>query len=299
MPREIGPDAPLKPKPGDPPGDIAFGAYQRGYYITALREAQKRLDANPRDAAAMTLIGEIYHDGFAVKRDDEEAARWWRLAAERGDSPGAYEYGVALLSGAGVAPDKAAARRRIHRTPPTGPSRRALQSRRAGAAGRARTASPTSPPPPPISAARRRPATATPPIPMACCCARAKAFALDTDAAAMWLKRAADDGIIAGQVEYAIMLFNGVGVEQGRGGARRRIFRLAAARRNPDRAEPARASLCRPAAACPRTSCAPRCGPASPAPPGLKDDKLDAAIGSLTPEQIKQVNELARQQAEF
>src|SRR5947209_15060006 len=64
--RQIGPDAPRKPKSGDPPGDLAFGAYQRGYYLTALREAEKRLSANPRDAPAMTLIGEIYHDGLAV-----------------------------------------------------------------------------------------------------------------------------------------------------------------------------------------------------------------------------------------
>ena len=37
---------------------------------------------------------------------------------------------------------------------------------------------------------------------------------LDIAESAHWLKRAADAGIIAGQVEYAIMLFNGVGVDR-------------------------------------------------------------------------------------
>src|SRR5450432_998224 len=62
-----------------PPPDLAFGAYQRGYYVTALREAMKRLAANPKDGPAMTLIGEIYRDGVGVKRDYAEAARWYRL----------------------------------------------------------------------------------------------------------------------------------------------------------------------------------------------------------------------------
>ena len=35
-----------------------FGAFQRGYYLTAFREATKRVAANPKDAAAMTLLGE-------------------------------------------------------------------------------------------------------------------------------------------------------------------------------------------------------------------------------------------------
>ena len=38
---------------------MAFGAYQRGNFLYALLEAERRLDANPKDTAAMTLIGEI------------------------------------------------------------------------------------------------------------------------------------------------------------------------------------------------------------------------------------------------
>ncbi len=55
---------------------------------------------------------------------------------------------------------------------------------------------------------------------------------LDTAEAARWFKIAADDGIIAGQVEYAIMLFNGLGVDRDENGAAH-IFMQAAARHNP------------------------------------------------------------------
>ena len=79
---------------------------------------------------------------------------------------------------------------------------------------------------------------------------------------------------------------------------RRKFSRLAAARRNPI-AQNRLAHLYLTGRGVPKdlvraalwTGLAPR--------GGLKDDKLDKAIGALTPEQIKQVNELARQEAEF
>ena len=63
--------------------DIAYGAYQRGYYITAFNEASKRAQQN--DPAAMTLLGEIYAQGLGVGRDDAKAAQWYKLAAAKGD----------------------------------------------------------------------------------------------------------------------------------------------------------------------------------------------------------------------
>ncbi len=295
-PREVGPDSPLKPKPGDPPGDLAYGAYQRGYYITALREAQKRLDANPRDAAAMTLIGEIYHDGFALKRDDEEAARWWRLAAERGDVAGAYEYGVALLSGAGVAADNAAARKQFTAAAATGHLgalyNLGVLALQGGADGKPDYAA--------AAAYFRRAAEAgdgNAAYSYGVLVREGKGVPLDTDAAALWLKRASDDGIIAGQVEYAIMLFNGVGVEKDEAGAAN-IFRLAAARRNPI-AQNRLAHLYLSGRGVPKDVVRAALWSGLARSAGLKDDKLDQAIGQLTQEQVNQVNELARQQAEF
>ena len=57
----------LPPRTDGVAPDLAFGAYQRGNFLYALLEAEKRLDANPKDAAAMTLIGEIYHEGAAAR----------------------------------------------------------------------------------------------------------------------------------------------------------------------------------------------------------------------------------------
>ena len=60
--------------------DLAYGAYQRGFYLTAFNEAAKRAQQN--DPAAMTLLGEIYAQGLGVGRDDAKAAQWYKLAAE-------------------------------------------------------------------------------------------------------------------------------------------------------------------------------------------------------------------------
>ena len=105
------------PAPAEPGVDVAFGAYQRGFYITAFRTAMQRVAANPRDAAAMTLIGEIYRDGYAVKQDTGEASHWYRLASGLGDREAAFALGALLLNGApGVPRDRDAARAPIRRS---------------------------------------------------------------------------------------------------------------------------------------------------------------------------------------
>ena len=63
--------------------DLAYGEFQRGRYLTALAEATKRAQKN--DPAAMTLLGEIYANGYGVGRDDSKAAQWYKLAAAGGD----------------------------------------------------------------------------------------------------------------------------------------------------------------------------------------------------------------------
>src|SRR3954454_4829128 len=66
--------------------DLAYGAYQRGLYLTALREATARLARDPEDAAAMTLLGELHNQGLGAQQDPAKAAEWYRLAAKRGDA---------------------------------------------------------------------------------------------------------------------------------------------------------------------------------------------------------------------
>ena len=76
------------PLPEPPPAqstnvDLAYGAFQRGRYLTAFAEAEKRAKQN--DPVAMTLIGQLYANGLGVPRDDAKAAEWYQRAADRGD----------------------------------------------------------------------------------------------------------------------------------------------------------------------------------------------------------------------
>ena len=52
----------------------------------------------------MTLIGEIYRDGLAVRQDVAEAVHWYRLASALGDKQAAFQLGVVLLDGAADVP---------------------------------------------------------------------------------------------------------------------------------------------------------------------------------------------------
>jgi hypothetical protein len=102
----------LPPAPMPSTGDIAYGAYQRGLYLTALAEATKRAEA-VQDPKSMTLIAEIYLNGNGVKQDEKKAAEWYRLAADRGDREAQFGLGLLHLTGRGVARDRAEAARRF------------------------------------------------------------------------------------------------------------------------------------------------------------------------------------------
>ncbi|MDP3320091.1 MAG: hypothetical protein Q8S58_13260 [Bosea sp. (in: a-proteobacteria)] len=77
--------------------DTAYAAYQTGHYRRALSEALKRIEADSKDAAAMTLVGEIYRQGLGVRPDQRVATEWYERAAERGDINAAYALAIALL----------------------------------------------------------------------------------------------------------------------------------------------------------------------------------------------------------
>ena len=83
--------------PGAP--DLAFGAYQRGYYQTAFAEAMKRIDKDLHDAAAMTLVAELEAQGLGVKQSMSEALRWYKLAADQGDGNAQFALALAKLAG--------------------------------------------------------------------------------------------------------------------------------------------------------------------------------------------------------
>lgn len=296
-PKPVAPDAPWTPPPGGPARDIAFGAYQRGYFVTAFREAMRRVDENDKDAAAMTLIGEIYHDGIAAPQDMVEAARWYRLASALGDRQAAFELGVILLDGAkGVERDRAGAKAQFERAAAKDHpgalynmgvlaiqgdeknkpdfAKAADYFRRAALAGDENGA-----------------------YSYGVMLRQGKGVPLDIGESARWLKRASDAGIIAGQVEYAIMLFNGVGVERDEKSAAE-IFLKAAAHRNPI-AQNRLAHLYISGRGVPRDLVQAAVWHNFAKAAGLEDAELDAATAHLTPEEIGRVRDLERRQMEF
>ena len=296
-PRIIEPDAPWTPPPGGPAPDIAFGAYQRGYFIVAFREANKRVASNPKDAAAMTLIAEIYRDGFAVKQDFPEAERWFRLASNLGYSGAQFERGVMLLDGApGVPRDRDGATAEFEKAakqnypsalynlgvlslevePPGKPdfAKAAGYFKRAAELGDGNAA-----------------------YSYGVQLKEGKGVPLDTSEAARWMRTSAEAGIIAGQVEYAIMLFNGVGVERDEQGAAR-IFTQAATRHNPI-AMNRLAHLYLVGRGVPKDIVQAAAWHRLAKTAGLEDAALDKASEGLTAEQQKQVDAFVERQIVF
>jgi uncharacterized protein len=89
-----------KPAPVSTEPDVAYGAFQRGLYLTAFREATRRIDEK-NDPKAMTLLGELYADGLGVPNDDKKAEEWYRLAARRGDREAMFALAMFRLTGRG------------------------------------------------------------------------------------------------------------------------------------------------------------------------------------------------------
>ena len=81
---------------GAPPPDTAFGAFQRGLFLTARNLALPRARAG--DAASQTLLGEIYSRGLGVALDFDEALRWYARAARQGVPEAQLQMALALLA---------------------------------------------------------------------------------------------------------------------------------------------------------------------------------------------------------
>lgn len=86
------------------PLDLAYGAYQRGQYLTAFELALPR--ANLGDPAAQTLIAELYDKGRGIARDRKEATAWYEIAANAGNRDAQFSYAVKLLDGKYVKKDR-------------------------------------------------------------------------------------------------------------------------------------------------------------------------------------------------
>lgn len=96
----------------DATADLAFGAFQKGLYLSAYAEATRRIEER-KDPKAMTLVGELLANGLGVKLDEKRAAYWYELAAEAGDREAIYALGILHLEGRGTAWDRAEAAKRF------------------------------------------------------------------------------------------------------------------------------------------------------------------------------------------
>lgn len=84
--------------------DLAFGAFQRGYYLSAFKLALPRAESG--DPAAQTLIAELYDNGQGVALDRRKAAAWYRFAAKAGNREAQFAYANILAKGKTVPLDK-------------------------------------------------------------------------------------------------------------------------------------------------------------------------------------------------
>jgi len=95
------------------PVDAAFGAFQRGYYLTAFQKALPR--AQLGDPAAQTMIAELMSQGLGVKRDTRNAAFWYQKAAEGGNETAMFKYALLLMEGRDVTRDRKKADEWMHK----------------------------------------------------------------------------------------------------------------------------------------------------------------------------------------
>jgi TPR repeat protein len=105
----MGVDLPALPpeKPYTGVVDEAYGAFQRGYYLTAFQKALPR--AQLGDPAAQTLIAELLSQGLGVRRDPKNAAFWYGKAAEGGSATAMFKFAVAQMEGRDVPRDRKSA----------------------------------------------------------------------------------------------------------------------------------------------------------------------------------------------
>ncbi len=210
--------------------DLAYGAYQTGHYRRALSEALKRIEADSSDAAAMTLVGEIYRQGLGVPPDQKIATEWYERAAERGDINATYALAIALLDDAGGRqPD---------------PARAGVLLRQAAAAGNAAAnynlalaLLATGQAEDDGRAVKSLEIAAKGGIPdalhaLATLAKQGRGMPKSDIVAADWMAKAAQAGHIPAEIEYAIMLFNGTGVARDETAAAK-LFLRAAAKGNP------------------------------------------------------------------
>ena len=281
-----------QPTTANPNADAAYGAYQRGRYVTAFREATRRIETNPKDAAAMTLLGELYNQGLGVKQDPKRAHEWYRLAAAQNDANAMASLGLMAMDGRGQPKDEKAGRvwleQAARKGQPSASYNLALiqlasdkPADLAAAVANFRTAAEAE-----VPAAQYA---------LGVLYLQGKGVPKDTTQAAQWFRRAADNGDLGAEVEFAIRLFNGDGVPKDEARAAR--YFLHAAQRGNAIAQNRIAKLYVAGRGVPKNLVEAAAWNLAAASQGRSDAGLDQATAGLNPDERKRAEVLAADRA--
>ena len=292
LPSPVSPVLQGQMRDGGNAGDAAYAAFQRGLFLTAFMRAADRLDANPDDAAAMTLIGELYLQGLGLPQDFERAAEWFALAARLGDPAAHFALGTMRLSADGMGRDEAAARRHFEAAAAAGhaPASYNLALILLETGGEEET----------VEAARLLQHAADFEIPEAqhalgLLYREGRGVEENPARATALFHRAARNGDLQGMVEYATAVFNGIGVaaDEERAAA---WFRRAAWRGNVI-AQNRLALIYAFGRGVDRDLVEAAAWQIRAAAQGVEDERLDEALRALTSEQLAEAEALARQRS--
>jgi TPR repeat protein len=197
------------------PPDYAYGAFQRGWFLTAFSFALDR--AEQGDAVAQTLLGVLLTRGLGVKQDLKAAADWYGLAAQAGNSEALYELGRLALEGRGVEQDFSRAADHFQQAADSGHAVAARELAYLLLEGKGREKNAM------LAAAYLRRAAGLGDMDaqytLAGLYVEGIGVVANQEQAARWFGEAARNGHVGAQVEYAILLFNGRGVPKDEAGA--------------------------------------------------------------------------------
>ena len=233
------------------------------------------------DAAAMTLLGELYNQGLGVPQDPVRAVEWYRLAAQRGDPHALASLGLMALDGRGMAKNPGQGAPGSRRLPP-----------------RANPGHLQPGPAPPPQRQRRRICAA----PSSCCAVRpmrrspdaqhalgvlylkGRGVARNPAAAARWFERAAENGSLGRRGRICHPALQRRRRRREREPRRRGLLPARRRQGQRHRPEPPRPPSRRGPRRARRTRSRPPPGISWRAAQGLADTWLDDALqGSLTP----------------
>lgn len=279
------------PAKAEPPADAAYAAYQAGRFQEAFRLATKRIESDASDRAAMTLIAEIIVQGLGMRQDERRAAEWYELAARRGDPNAQFALGLMRLDGRGGRRDEAEARALLEQAAAQGHGpaafNLALPLLASGGEAELRRAVPLL-----KLAAEQEVGDAQ--HALAVLMIEGRGVPRDEEAGADMMARAAANGSLAGEVEFAILQFAGRGIGRDERAAAR-LFARAAHRGNAI-AQNRLARILLQGRWLPRDQVVAMGWHVAARAQGLADEALEAEFARLTPEERRKAEQFAQDQ---